>query len=99
MIHTGIAMLIACNDRRYLKGQSMQHATAAAKCWAACAGGGDAPETVHELVGHANRARSTGSTGVNEDSSRSHSIMQVRAARASYAPRMGARAQSFCLLS
>lgn len=34
-------------------------------------------ETVHELVGHASRARSTGSTGVNEDSSRSHSIMQV----------------------
>ena len=38
------------------------------------------PETVQELVGHANRARSTGSTGVNEDSSRSHSIMQVPAA-------------------
>ena len=34
-------------------------------------------ETVHELVGHAKSARSTGSTGVNEDSSRSHSIMQV----------------------
>jgi hypothetical protein len=34
------------------------------------------PETVQDLVGHANRARSTGSTGVNEDSSRSHSIMQ-----------------------
>lgn len=34
-------------------------------------------ETVQELVNHANRSRSTGSTGVNEDSSRSHSIMQV----------------------
>ena len=34
-------------------------------------------ETIQELVSHANRARSTGSTGVNEDSSRSHSIMQV----------------------
>ena len=34
-------------------------------------------DTIQELVSHANRARSTGSTGVNEDSSRSHSIMQV----------------------
>lgn len=34
------------------------------------------PETIQDLVSHANRARSTGSTGVNEDSSRSHSIMQ-----------------------
>ena len=33
-------------------------------------------DTIQELVSHANRARSTGSTGVNEDSSRSHSIMQ-----------------------
>ena len=31
---------------------------------------------IQDLVSHANRARSTGSTGVNEDSSRSHSIMQ-----------------------
>lgn len=35
-------------------------------------------ETIRDLVAHANKARSTGSTGVNEESSRSHSIMQVR---------------------
>ncbi|KAK9904909.1 hypothetical protein WJX75_005265 [Coccomyxa subellipsoidea] len=33
-------------------------------------------ESIRELVAHANKARSTGSTGVNEESSRSHSIMQ-----------------------
>lgn len=35
-------------------------------------------ETITELVAHANKARSTGSTGVNEESSRSHSIMQAK---------------------
>ena len=34
------------------------------------------PETIQELVTHASKARSTGSTGVNDESSRSHSIMQ-----------------------
>ena len=34
------------------------------------------PEAIQELVTHASKARSTGSTGVNDESSRSHSIMQ-----------------------
>ena len=34
------------------------------------------PEMIQELVSHASKARSTGSTGVNDESSRSHSIMQ-----------------------
>ena len=35
--------------------------------------------TIQQLVDHSNAARSTGSTGANADSSRSHSIMQARA--------------------
>ena len=34
--------------------------------------------TIQQLVDHSNAARSTGSTGANADSSRSHSIMQAR---------------------
>ena len=34
--------------------------------------------TIQQLVDHSSAARSTGSTGANADSSRSHSIMQAR---------------------
>ena len=41
------------------------------------------PEAIQELVTHASKARSTGSTGVNDESSRSHSIMQFALKRES----------------
>ena len=34
-------------------------------------------DVIKQLIEHSNAARSTGSTGANADSSRSHSIMQV----------------------
>lgn len=37
----------------------------------------DGVDVLKQLIEHSNAARSTGSTGANADSSRSHSIMQV----------------------
>lgn len=37
----------------------------------------DSVDLVQQLIEHSNAARSTGSTGANSESSRSHSIMQV----------------------
>lgn len=43
----------------------------------------DTVDVIQQLIEHSNAARSTGSTGANADSSRSHSIMQFAIKRPS----------------